>query len=80
MRDSLFIFRSGSGEILLGTEYNTIDQILLQSPESIDPLGWKMFLNIYSLNSINPKGDKFILGTTIGGVLYIYSHYKPIKI
>ena len=73
LRDSLFILRNGLGEIVLGTKNQTINQVLLKSPESIDPNDWKQFLSTYSLTSINPKGDKFILGTTIGGVLYIYS-------
>ena len=73
LRDSLFILRNGLGEIVLGTKNQTINQVLLNGPESIDPLDWRMFLSSYSLVSINPKGNKFILGTTIGGVLYIYS-------
>lgn len=72
LQDSLFISRNGLEEIVLGTKNQTIDQALLKSPASFDPLDWKMFLS-NSLVSVNPKGDKFILGTTIGGVLYIYS-------
>jgi hypothetical protein len=74
LRDSLFLFDIGR-QTALGTTNQIFDRMLPKHPgyEENDGFGWWHFLGSHSMISINPEGNRFVVGTWAGGILYIYS-------
>jgi hypothetical protein len=74
LQDSLFVVIEGTDDIFLRTS----DSIISKAPRIIPPHPykydtWRMFLSGNSFATTNHKGDKFVLVTNVGGIMYIYS-------
>lgn len=74
LRDSLFLLDLGRPAIAIGTKHRVFDGVEVPThPDFRNIDDWQLFLLMNSLLAINPAGDRFVIGTTIGGILYIYS-------
>lgn len=72
LKDSLFISVNGLKEIGLVTENNIIDKAIPTTPYPFTSEEWLYFLAGHNGLKTNHIGNKLVLTTTIGGVMYIY--------
>lgn len=72
LKDHHFILRRGEEETF-ATKDSIFDVVISEGPPTMSDLDWRLLLSTHFLTTITPNGDNYILGTTIGGVLYIYS-------
>jgi hypothetical protein len=75
LRDSLFLFDIGRRGIALGTTNQIFDNVMPEHPgfSNNKDFGWRHFVASNSTMAINPAGNRFVIGTRAGCILYIYS-------